>query len=184
MNLLKANSLTSDQIADKLSLSKQDTRTYLLRLKKQEMIKTLGKRGRQYIYTYNTPEDSEKSDIDTNMLVEVLKDYLESEPSFKSEVRKKIAELEAKLNNITSKTNGEYDELAEELEMLQSIEPSDKQKTIPEIQAEFLTPDFISSTLFKFLLNAIKKGICNMPVMIIKELKISFPDHTPNKLTM
>lgn len=67
------------------------------------------------------------------MLVEVLKDYLESEPSFKKEVKKKIAELEAKLNTIASKTNQNYDELEEELEMLQNIEPPDTQKVrIPE----------------------------------------------------
>ena len=126
-NLLKTNSLTSNEIADKLNLSKQDTRTYLLRLKKEDKIKTLGKRGRYYIYTYKTPVDSEKSHIDRNMLVEVLKDYLESEPSFKKEVNKKIAELEAKLNTIASQTNETYDEIEEELEMLQNIEPPDKQ---------------------------------------------------------
>ncbi len=152
-NLLKSNSLTSNEIADKLNLSKQDTRTYLLRLKKEEKIKTLGKRGRYYIYTYKTPVDSEKSHIDRNMLVEVLKDYLESEPSFKNEINKKIAELEAKLNKIASKTHETYNEIEEELEMLQNIEPPDKQmiispdlenldsilvkliNTIPEVQA-------------------------------------------------
>ncbi|GAG56891.1 unnamed protein product [marine sediment metagenome] len=126
LDLLKTNSLTSNQIADKLNLGKQDTRTYLLRLKKAEKIKTLGKRGRHYIYTYKTykaPVDSEKSYINTNMLVEVLKEYLESEPSFKNEVNKKIAELEAKLNTIASKTNETYNEIEEELEMLQYIEP-------------------------------------------------------------
>ncbi|MCK4286435.1 MAG: hypothetical protein KAX18_09550, partial [Candidatus Lokiarchaeota archaeon] len=91
LNLLKTNSLTSNEIAGKLNLSKQDTRTYLLRLKKGEKIKTLGKRGRHYIYTYKAPVDSEKSHIDTNVLVEVLRDYLESEPSFKNEINKKIA---------------------------------------------------------------------------------------------
>ena len=153
LNLLKTNSLTSNEIADKLKLSKQDTRTYLLRLKKEEKIKTLGKRGRYYIYTYKTPVDSEKSHIDRNMLVEVLKDYLESEPSFKNEINKKIAELEAKINTIASKTHETYNEIEEELEMLQNIEPPDKQmiispdlenldsilvkliNTIPEVQA-------------------------------------------------
>jgi hypothetical protein len=135
LNLLKTNSLTSNEIAGKLNLSKQDTRTYLLRLKKGEKIKTLGKRGRYYIYTYKTPVDSEKSHIDRNMLVEVLKDYLESEPSFKNEINKKIAALEAKFNTLASKTNETYHEIEEELEMLQNIEPPDKQMIIsPDLE--------------------------------------------------
>ena len=159
MDLLKTTSLTSNQIADKLSLSKQDTRTYLLRLKKLEMIKTLGKRGRQYIYTYNNPEDLEKSQIDTNMLVDVLRDYL-SEPSFKNEVRKKIAELEAKLNNIASHTNETYDELAQELEMLQSLEPSDKQK---RRSPEFLTRQTLEAPVLANLDNLLDNLISTIP---------------------
>ncbi len=104
MNLLKSESLTSKEIADKLGLSKQDTRTYLLRLKKEDKIKTLGKKGRFYIYTYKVSLDTEKSHIYTNALAEVLKEYVEFEPSFKNEINKKIAELEAKVNTITSKT--------------------------------------------------------------------------------
>jgi len=135
LNLLKTNSLTSNEIAGKLNLSKQDTRTYLLRLKKGEKIKTLGKRGRHYIYTYKAPVDSEKSHIDTNVLVEVLRDYLESEPSFKNEINKKIAAIEAKLNTLASKTNETYHEIEEELEMLQNIEPPDKQMIIsPDLE--------------------------------------------------
>ena len=141
LDLLKTNSLTSIKIADKLNLSKQDTRTYLLRLKKEEKIKTLGKRGRQYIYTYKAPSDTEKSHIDTNILVEVLRDYLESEPSFKKEVNKKIAELEAKLNFIASKTNETYSEIEEELEMLQEIEHPDKQS--------LRSPEFFSQQMFE-----------------------------------
>ena len=160
MNLLKTNSLTSNEIADKLSLSKQDTRTYLLRLKKLEMIKTLGKRGRQYIYTYKTPGDSEKSQIDTNMLVEVLKDYLESEPSFKKEVKKKIAELEAKLNSIASKTNENYGELEEELEMLQYIEPTDRQRVR---SPEFLHREMFESPLLENLDNILVELIAAIP---------------------
>ncbi|MFW9819425.1 MAG: hypothetical protein ACFFE5_07430, partial [Candidatus Thorarchaeota archaeon] len=118
--------MTSDEIARRLSLSKQDTRTYLLRLKKKEKIKTIGKRGRRYIYTFKDPRESEKPQIDTNMLVDVLKDYLESEPSFKKEVKKKIATLEAKLNTLASKTNETYNDIEEELEMLQNIEPPDR----------------------------------------------------------
>ena len=144
LDLLKTNSLTSNKIADKLNLSKQDTRTYLLRLKKEDKIKTLGKRGRQYIYTYKAykaPSDTEKSHIDTNILVEVLRDYLESEPSFKKEVNKKIAELEAKLNFITSKTNETYSEIEEELEMLQEIEHPNKRS--------LRSPEFLSQQMFE-----------------------------------
>ncbi len=144
LDLLKTNSLTSNKIADKLHLSKQDTRTYLLRLKKEDKIKTLGKRGRQYIYTYKAyeaPSDTEKPHIDTNILVGVLRDYLESEPSFKKEVNKKIAELEAKLNAIASKTNENYNEIEEELERLQYIEPTDKRS--------LRSPEFLSQQMFE-----------------------------------
>jgi predicted regulator of Ras-like GTPase activity (Roadblock/LC7/MglB family) len=127
LNLLKTLPLTSDEIAEKLFLSKQDARTYLLRLKKEGKIKTLGKRGRHYIYTFNTPIDGERSQIDTNMLVGILKDYLESAPSFKTEIDKKIARLEVKLNAVVSKTSETYHELQEEIESLHYIEPIDKQ---------------------------------------------------------
>ncbi|MFX1430779.1 MAG: roadblock/LC7 domain-containing protein [Promethearchaeota archaeon] len=160
MNILKTQSLTSNEIAKKLSLSKQDTRTYLLRLKKQEKIKTLGKRGRQYIYTYRAPKDSEKSHIDSNMLVEVLKDYLESEPSFKKEVKKKIAELEVKLNTIYSKTNETYDDIEEELEMLQHIEPPDKKKGQ---SVEYLTRHSFESPILDNLDNILEKLIVSLP---------------------
>ncbi|MFX1569087.1 MAG: roadblock/LC7 domain-containing protein [Promethearchaeota archaeon] len=159
MNLLKTDSLTSNEIAKRLNLSRQDTRTYLQRLKKRERIKTLGKRGRQYIYTYHIPEESERPQIDTNMLVEVLRDYI-SEPSFKSEVRKKIIELEAKLNSIASRTEGEYDELAKELEMLQSIEPSDKQKAR---SLEFLTRETLQTPVLENIDNTLLNLIDTIP---------------------
>jgi len=138
LKLLKMNSLTSSEVADKLKLGNQDTRTYLLRLKKEGKIKTLGKRGRHYIYTFNAPIDTQKTQIDTNMIVEILKDYLESAPSFKTEINKKIAKLEAKLNTLTSQTQESYilnneiinikklEEIEEELEVLQNIEPPEK----------------------------------------------------------
>ncbi len=144
LDLLKTNSLTSNKIADKLDLSKQDTRTYLLRLKKEDKIKTLGKRGRQYIYTYKAykaPSDTEKPQIDTNVLVEVLRDYLESEPSFKKEVNEKIAKLEAKLNSIASKTNETYYDIEEELEMLQEIEHP--------VNQGLRSPEFLSQQMFE-----------------------------------
>jgi predicted regulator of Ras-like GTPase activity (Roadblock/LC7/MglB family) len=160
LDLLKTNSLTSKEIANKLDLGQQDTRTYLLRLKKEDKIKTLGKRGRQYIYTYKVSSDTEKPQIDTNMLVEVLKDYLESEPSFKKEVKKKIAELESKLNTIASKTNESYNELEEELEMLQYLEPPDKQAgRFPE----FLSKQTFESPVLENLNNILIKLIATIP---------------------
>lgn len=140
LELLKSLPLTSDEIAEKLMLSKQDARTYLLRLKKEGKIKVLGKKGRKYIYTFNTPIDTRKTQIDTNVVVEILKDYLESAPSFKTEINKKIAKLEATLNTIVSHTQESYvlnndvihvkklAEIQEELEGLHNIEPPDKEK--------------------------------------------------------
>lgn len=46
--------------------------------------------------------------IDTNLLVEILKDYLESTPSFKTEINKKITKLEANFNTIVSQTQESY----------------------------------------------------------------------------
>jgi len=112
LNLLRKEALTSNDIANRLDLSKQDTRTYLLRLKKEDKIKTLGKKGRYYIYTYNIPSDTKK--ISISKLAEVVKEYVELEPSFINEISNKIAELEAKVNTIASKT----------------IEISDKEKLI------------------------------------------------------
>ncbi|MFW9867641.1 MAG: FaeA/PapI family transcriptional regulator [Candidatus Thorarchaeota archaeon] len=105
MYFLKSNSLTSSEIAKKLNLSKQDTRTYLLRLKREDKIKTLGKKGRSYIYTSKNPLETEKSppSITTNELVEVLKEYVDLEPNFRNKIIQKIAELEAKVNALTSK---------------------------------------------------------------------------------
>jgi len=160
LNLLKTNSLTSNEIAGKLNLSKQDTRTYLLRLKKGEKIKTLGKRGRHYIYTYKDPVDSEKSHIDTNVLVEVLRDYLESEPSFKNEINKKIAALEAKFNTLASKTNETYHEIEEELEMLRNIEPPDKQIVK---SPEFLSKQMLESPDLENLDSILVKLIATIP---------------------
>ena len=59
LTLLKSESLTSNELAEKLFLSKQDTRTYLLRLKKDDKIKPIGKKGRFFVYTYTEPQDSE-----------------------------------------------------------------------------------------------------------------------------
>jgi len=59
LTLLKSKALTSKELAEKLILSKQDTRTYLLRLKKDDKIKSIGKKGRFYVYTYKRPQDSE-----------------------------------------------------------------------------------------------------------------------------
>ena len=105
LNLLKLESLTSKEIAKRLSLSEQDTRTYLLRLKKEDNIKTLGKKGRFYIYTYKMP-------FDTTIL------------SFKDEINKKISELEARVNIITSKPT----KIEEELEI---FEPPSSQMLAP-----------------------------------------------------
>ena len=160
LNLLRTLPLTSDEIADKLMISKQDARTYLLRLKKEGRIKTLGKRGRNYIYTFNTPIEATKSQIDTNMLVEILKDYLESAPSFKTEINKKIAKLEAKLNTIASKTSESYDELEEEIENLHHIEPPDKQRVR---SPDFLTRQAFESPVLENLDNILDKLIATIP---------------------
>ena len=141
---LKSEALTSKEIAEKLGLNKQDTRTYLLRLKKEDKIKTLGKKERFYIYTYKKPFETEKSHAYTNALAEVLKEYVEFEPSFKNEINKKIADLEAKINNITSKPTKfreeeESFELQKELEM---FELPSRQKSVPS-SSQILEHSFI-----------------------------------------
>ena len=94
------------------------------------------------------------------MLVEVLKNYLESEPSFKKEVKKKIAELESKLNTIASKTNENYNEIEEELEMLQYIEPPDKEGSkFPD----FLSKQSLESPILENLDKILVKLIAAVP---------------------
>jgi hypothetical protein len=66
--LLKSEALTSTQLADKLGLSKQDTRTYLLRLKKENKIRVLAKKGRLNIYTAKRPVAIQKQDRKLNDL--------------------------------------------------------------------------------------------------------------------
>ena len=97
LNLLKSEDLSSKEIADKLSLSKQDARTYLLRLKKEDKIKILGKKGRYNIYSYKTPSNKEVPYITTDLLAHAIKEYIEFNPSFKKEINKKVAEIEANL---------------------------------------------------------------------------------------
>jgi Ras-related protein Rab-11A len=55
LNVLKSGHLTSSEIAKKLSLSKQDTRTYIQRLKAEDKIKVIGKKGRSLVYTSKKP---------------------------------------------------------------------------------------------------------------------------------
>jgi len=55
LNLLKFNALTSKEIAKELNLSDKNTRTYLLRLKKEDKIKSVNKKGRFLIYTHQRP---------------------------------------------------------------------------------------------------------------------------------
>jgi len=55
LNLLKSNDLTSKEIAKKLNLSEKNTRTYLLRLKKEGKIEPINKKGRFLIYTLQRP---------------------------------------------------------------------------------------------------------------------------------
>ncbi|MHA2269419.1 MAG: hypothetical protein ACXAB8_16595 [Promethearchaeota archaeon] len=66
--LLKSEALTSTELADKLGLSKQDTRTYLLRLKKEKRVRVLAKKGRLNIYTAKRPVAIEKQDRKINDL--------------------------------------------------------------------------------------------------------------------
>jgi len=129
-------------------------------LKKEKKVRTLGKRGRNFIYPVKFPVDTDKPQIDTNILVEVLNDYLESEPSFKKEVKKKIAELESKLNTIASKTHENYNELEEELEMLQYIEAPEKEgTTFPE----FLSKQTLESPILENLNKILVRLIAALP---------------------
>ncbi|MFX0070999.1 MAG: roadblock/LC7 domain-containing protein [Candidatus Hermodarchaeota archaeon] len=113
LNLLKSEALNSKQIAKKLNLSEQDTRTYLLRLKKKDKIKILEKRGRYYVYTYKAPIYTEKPH-----------DFVD----FQNEINKKFARLEAKINGISSKELGTQEQsFYEAFEgNLQILEPTRK----------------------------------------------------------
>jgi len=72
LNLLKSNAFTSKEIARELNLSEKNTRTYLLRLKKEEKIKSINKKGRFLIYILQKPMVS----IDQSNEIGGLKDDL------------------------------------------------------------------------------------------------------------
>jgi len=138
--LLKSGALTSLQLADKLGLSKQDTRTYLLRLKKEKRIRVIAKKGNLNIYTAKPPVAVERQDKKINILeydlsylmnlmevkmrlkegenlspadtliiagikdliFETKIDLLHSKKTLRENVNKKIADLEAKINQLTA----------------------------------------------------------------------------------
>ena len=57
MDILKSEALISKELAERLNISEQDTRTYLLRLKKEDRVRVVQKIGRYNIYTYKMPYD-------------------------------------------------------------------------------------------------------------------------------
>ena len=151
LHLLKSEALTSKEIADKLGISKQDARTYLLRLKKKDKIRTLDKKGRYYVYTYKTPIYTEKPH-----------DFVD----FKNEINEKLAKLEAKISGISSKelgtqTQSFYEGFEENLQVLEpssSIDLDATMKnlldTIPEVNAAILV-----STEGKVIVSALPHGV-------------------------
>ncbi len=72
LNLLKFNALTSKEIAKELNLSDKNTRTYLLRLKKEDKIKSINKKGRFLIYTHQRPSISRNQNNEIGSLREDL----------------------------------------------------------------------------------------------------------------
>jgi len=151
LHLLKSEALTSKEIADKLGISKQDARTYLLRLKKKDKISTLDKKGRYYVYTYKTPIYTEKPH---NFV------------DFKNEINEKLAKLEAKISVISSKELGTQRQSFYEgfEENLQVLEPSRRigldatmknlLDTIPNVNAAILV-----STEGKIIASALPYGV-------------------------
>jgi predicted regulator of Ras-like GTPase activity (Roadblock/LC7/MglB family) len=106
------------------------------------------------------------------MVVEILKDYLESAPSFKSEINKKIAKIEEKLNTIASQTQESYilnndgihvkkiSEIEEELNSLQYTEPPKKD----EIKfPEFLSKQSLDSPILESLDRILVRLIAAIP---------------------
>ena len=169
LHLLKSEALTSKEIADKLRLSKQDARTYLLRLKKEDKVKTLEKKGRYYIYTYKPAFSKDRiSDKKENFRegVEILSSYVNFEKSFRNEINEKIAKLEAKINVISSKELGTqkqsfYEGFEENLQVLETSRSIDLDATlrnlldtIPEVNAAILV-----STEGKVIASALPHGV-------------------------
>ena len=72
LNLLKFNALTSKEIAKELNLSDKNTRTYLLRLKKEDKIKSVNKKGRFLIYTHQRPSISRNQNVEIGALEDDL----------------------------------------------------------------------------------------------------------------
>ncbi|TFG12362.1 MAG: hypothetical protein EU535_06310 [Promethearchaeota archaeon] len=123
LSLLEFNNLTSEEIANELSLSEQDTRTYLLRLKNDNKVKVIDKKGRFYVYACVKESESEKNKRLINELeydLGFLLNLIETKMRLKSgtelnptdiyiikKIRNRISEKEEDIN-VTSEVLNDY----------------------------------------------------------------------------
>ncbi|MFX1567828.1 MAG: winged helix-turn-helix transcriptional regulator [Promethearchaeota archaeon] len=73
LELLKENELTIKEIATKMNLSENETRVYIHRLKRNDLIQEIGKKKRYIIYT----TIKEKEDLDTSILKKMIPKFIE-----------------------------------------------------------------------------------------------------------
>ena len=128
IELLKDDKLTSDEIADKLEISKQDARTYLLRLKNEDKVMVIGKRGRFYVYTLKVLEDSLREPKKEHVLLESVADLSEKfYEVYKDTIKMKDEYIESLEESFNSK-----------LEYIESLQISNeiKKESIVKLEEE------------------------------------------------
>lgn len=77
-NLLKKRELTNKEIAKKTNLSINETRVYVNRLKKENKVKSIGKKERYKIYkAIETKDEKNNQYLDTLILKKLIPKFIE-----------------------------------------------------------------------------------------------------------
>lgn len=109
LDLLKKESLTSGEISKRITIredsedNKNNIRTYLLRLKKENLIESSGKKGKYNIYRVKNNDYLEKLQLESSILKKMLVKFIELEVNLEDTTEredKRIMELikECQLN--------------------------------------------------------------------------------------
>ena len=87
LEMLKENELTVKEIADKMEFNENETRVYIHRLLKDNLIKEIGKKNRYIIYTIIEKDNKKEShSLDTQILKKMIKPFAENDIELNLEV--------------------------------------------------------------------------------------------------
>lgn len=94
LELLKRESLTSGEISKRITIredpedNKNNIRTYLLRLKKDNLIESTGKKGKHNIYRAKNNDYIEKLRLESSILKKMLPKFIELEVNLEDTTEK------------------------------------------------------------------------------------------------